>query len=71
MVVGAANASNAAACLISPPMYQRAASDSSAYPLGSKNRFVPSFQRLMCTCIPDPLSPNIGLGMNVAVYPFW
>jgi len=37
------------------------------YPFASKKRFLASFHRLMCTCIPEPLSPNIGFGMNVAV----
>ena len=30
----------------------------------------PPFQRLWCTCMPEPLSLKTGLGMNVAVLPY-
>jgi hypothetical protein len=30
---------------------------------------VPSIQRDWCVCIPEPLSPKTGFGMNVTVFP--
>ena len=32
----------------------------------SKNAFRPSVKSDMCVCIPEPFSPKIGFGMNVA-----
>src|SRR6266699_1802319 len=32
--------------------------------------FLPSFQTDWCTCMPEPLSPTTGFGMNVAVFPY-
>src|SRR5699024_9054115 len=43
---GLVKASSAGACLSSPPMYQRATSDSPPYPRSSKNSGLPSFHRL-------------------------
>ena len=69
MVVGAQNASNAGACMSSPPTYARASCESPAYPDLSAISGVPSFQRDWCVCMPEPLSPKIGFGMNVTVLP--
>src|SRR6478672_7899495 len=43
-------------------------SDSPAY-LSPANRFFSSFQIDWWQCMPEPLSPKIGFGMNVAVLP--
>src|SRR5206468_4446222 len=43
-------------------------SDSPAY-LSPANRFFSSFQIDWWQCMPDPLSPKMGFGMNVAVFP--
>ena len=37
----------------------------------SKNAFLPPWKRLMCVCMPEPFSPNSGLGMNVACQPYF
>ena len=63
-----AKALMALACLITPPMYQRHMSDRPAY-LSPANSGLPSFQIDWCTCMPEPLSPNMGLAMKVAVLP--
>jgi len=38
--------------------------------VGSKNALRPSLKSDMCVCIPEPFSPNSGLGMNVACQPY-
>src|SRR5919199_819438 len=68
-VVGAQNASSAGAWRSSPPMYARASCESPAYPDLSAISGVPSFQRDWCVCMPEPLSPKIGFGMNVTDFP--
>ena len=50
-------------------MYQRAMSDSPAYPVSEKNSGSPPFHSDWWQCMPEPLSWNSGLGMNVAVLP--
>ena len=49
-------------------MYERARSDSPYLLSGSANALRPSSieKRLWCVCMPEPLMPKIGLGMNVA-----
>ena len=37
----------------------------------SKIAFLPSLNRLMWVCIPEPFSPKSGLGMNVACQPYF
>ena len=37
-----------------------------AYPLGLKKMFVPLFHKDTWVCMPEPLSPKRGFGMNVA-----
>ncbi len=49
-------------------MYHRASSLRSAY-LSPAKIGLPSFQIDMLTCMPLPLSPAMGLGMKVAVFP--
>ena len=39
-------------------------------PVRSKNSGLPPFHRLWWQCMPEPLSPNIGLGMKVTVLPW-
>src|SRR6476660_1657611 len=53
-----------------PPMYQRAVSDRPAYAGSSKNSGSPSFHSDWCTCMPEPLSPKIGVGTKVTGLPF-
>src|SRR5215471_17017815 len=67
-VVGAMIAASAGPCLISPPTYHNAVCESPAYP-SPANSGSPPFQRDWCVCIPLPLSPKIGFGMNVTVLP--
>jgi hypothetical protein len=38
--------------------------------LASKNAFVPLLNSDWCVCMPEPFSPNSGLGMNVACQPY-
>ena len=45
-------------------------SDRPAYPVSSYMSGVPSFHSDWWVCMPEPLSPNSGLGMNVTVLPF-
>ena len=45
-----------------------AKSDNPEY-LSPENSALLPFQIDICTCIPDPLSPFTGLGINVAVFP--
>ena len=49
-------------------MYERARSESPYRLSGSANAFRPSAieKRLWWVCMPEPLIPKIGLGMNVA-----
>ncbi len=68
LVVGAAKARIAGACLRMPPMACRPRSLRPAY-FGPAKRFLPPFQSEMCVCMPLPLSSKIGLGMNVTVLP--
>ena len=49
-------------------MKYSASCERSAY-LSPENSGLPSFQIDMLTCIPEPLSPLIGLGMKVTVLP--
>src|SRR4249919_1215827 len=67
-VVELANALIARACLKMPPMYHSAVCDRPPYP-SPVNRLVPPLASDWCTCMPLPLSPTMGLGMNVAVLP--
>ena len=46
-------------------MYQRAMFDSPPYPVSEKNSGSPAFHSDWWQCMPDPLSWNSGLGMNV------
>ena len=62
------NAFSARACLKMPPMYQSASCESPAY-LFPPKRFLPSFCSDWWQCMPLPLSPTRGFGMNVAVLP--
>src|SRR5579862_3608308 len=68
-VVGAIIADSAGPCLISPPTYHSAGCDMPAYP-SPANSGSPPFHSDWCVCIPLPLSPKIGFGMNVTVLPF-
>src|SRR5579859_4515840 len=61
-------AASAGPCLISPPIYHNAISDSPAYP-SPENSGLPSFHSDWCVCMPLPLSLKSGLGMNVTVLP--
>ena len=38
---------------------------------GSKNALRPSLKSDWCVCMPDPFSPNSGLGMKVAWKPYF
>ncbi len=67
--MGLVKASNEGAWWSSPPMYQRARSDRPAYPASSKNSGSPPFQSDWWVCMPEPLSPKIGFGMNVRDFP--
>src|SRR6266478_9672366 len=66
LVVGLQKQVSADACFKIPPMKKSAISLSPAYPFPA-NSGLPSFQREMWVCMPEPLSPNSGFGMNVAV----
>src|ERR1700722_4557071 len=68
LVVGAMIAESAGPCFSNPPTYHRASCDMPAYP-SPANSGSPSFHRDWCVCMPLPLSPKIGLGMNVTVLP--
>src|SRR5215510_10342722 len=68
LVVGAANASSAGACLRRPPAAQRPRSLRPAYP-SPANSGLPLFHNDVCVCMPLPLSSKIGLGMKVTVFP--
>src|SRR5581483_8144054 len=68
-VVGAQNARSAGACSSRPATYARASCDSPAGQDLSAKSGVPSFQSDWWQCMPEPLSPKIGFGMNVAVFP--
>ena len=57
------------ACFKIPPINHKASSDKSAY-LSPANKGLPSFQIDILQCIPVPLSPAIGFGMNVADLPY-
>ncbi|MNE25971.1 hypothetical protein D3C80_1193190 [compost metagenome] len=63
-----AKALMALACLMMPPMYHRHSCDRPAY-LSPANWGLPSFQIDMWTCMPEPLSANMGLAMKVADLP--
>src|SRR5260221_10656178 len=69
LVVGAANARIARACLSTPPIALRAMSLMPAYFSPANSGWLP-FHSEKCVCIPEPLSSKIGLGMNVAVLPW-
>src|SRR5215472_15625239 len=69
-VVGAISADSAGPCLIKPPIYHRAISDSPAYP-SPANSGLPPFHSDWCVCMPLPLSRKMGLGMKVTVLPYW
>ena len=56
------------ACFKIPPIAYNPMSESPAYLLPAKSGLLP-FHKLKCTCIPDPLSWNSGLGMNVTTLP--
>src|SRR5579864_2927792 len=68
-VVGAANATSAGACFSNPPIYHSAICESPAYPSPAKSG-LPFAHKDWCVCIPEPLSPKIGFGMNVTVLPY-
>src|SRR5437773_1787707 len=59
-------AHRAGACRSKPPIACIAISDKPAYPEPAY-RFLPSFHNELWTCMPEPLSMKIGLGMNVDV----
>src|SRR5262245_4371164 len=69
LVVGAAKARMAGACLRRPPAANRPMSLSPAYPSPAKSG-LPPFHRDVCVCMPLPLSSKIGFGMKVTVLPF-
>src|ERR1700758_3167110 len=68
-VVGAQNASSAGACSRRPATYAQASCERPAGPDLSAKSGVPSFHNDWWQCMPEPLSPKIGFGMNVAVLP--
>src|SRR5215470_1603156 len=68
LVVGQVNAASAGACFRMPPMYAIASSLMPPYLSPANSGFSP-FQIDWWTCMPEPLSPKIGFGMNVAVLP--
>src|SRR5690242_12076494 len=67
-VVGFVNAHSALACFRIPPIAYNPMSESPAY-LFPANSGLSPFHSEKCTCIPDPLSWNSGLGMNVTTFP--
>src|SRR5207244_7104372 len=69
LVVGFVIAHRAGACRSKPPIACIAISDKPAYPEPAY-RFLPSFHNELWTCMPEPLSMKIGLGMKVAVLPY-
>ena len=60
---------SAGAWASSPPMYARASCEMPAYPDLSAISGVPSIHSDWCVCMPEPLSPKIGFGMKVTVFP--
>src|SRR5579872_1312359 len=68
LVVGAMIAESAGPCLISPPTYHSASCESPAYP-SPANRASPPLHKDWWVCMPLPLSPKMGFGMNVTVFP--
>ena len=69
-VVGAQNASSAGACASRPAdVVARESARARRSPTCRANSGVPSFQRDWCMCMPEPLSPKIGLGMKVTDLP--
>jgi hypothetical protein len=68
LVPGFEKAAIARACFRIPPMYQSPSSEKPAYLSPAKSGF-PSFQIDWWQCMPEPLSPNSGFGMKVAVMP--
>ncbi len=69
LLVGAAKASTARACLRIPPTACNAIRLRPAYS-SPANSGSPSFHSEMCVCMPLPLSSKIGLGMNVTDLPW-
>ena len=63
LVVGFVNALIVRACFKMPAIYCSAVSERSAYLLPAKSGLSP-FQIDWWQCMPEPLSPNSGLGMN-------
>src|SRR5579862_1675881 len=57
-------------CLSNPPAYQRANCERPAYLSPAKSGlFLAHID--WWVCMPDPLSPKMGLGMKVTVLPYW
>src|SRR5687767_11279811 len=67
-VVGLHRAHSARACRRIPPIAYSPRSLKPAYRFPANSGFSP-FHSEKCTCIPDPLSWNRGLGMNVTTFP--
>src|SRR5579862_7591211 len=57
-------------CLRSPPAYHSANCESPAY-LSPEKSGLPLSHSDWWVCMPEPLSPKIGLGMKVTVLPYW
>src|SRR5687767_6834075 len=64
------NAARLGPCFSSPPAYHSAICDSPAY-LSPANSGLPPFHSDWWVCMPEPLSPKIGFGMNVTDLPYW
>src|SRR5690554_2254505 len=69
--VGFVMATNAEACSRTPAIQCSMSSESWCLPFSSKNAFLPSLKTLMWQCMPEPLMPFTGLGMNVACKPLF